>query len=467
MRTACVILAAGMGKRMRSKTQKVLHAVCGEPMISYPVSLALKKKFNPVVVVVRKETDEVARFLKKRFGDRIQIAEQGEPKGTGHAVMSAKAQLRGHKGKFVVLYGDVPLISNPDLSALLRRGRSRGVAFLTGKLTNPAGYGRVVRDPNGRVQRIVEDVDASPSERALREINTGCYLLDTRFAFSRLKKIRRSNAQGEYYLTDLIEQARQEELPAEGIELPDVTSLLGINDREELARSEALLNLRFAKALMKNGVTIVDPSRTCLGPDVRIGKDTILEPGCSLRGRVRIGASCWIGPGACIRDSSVGNGVLVRAYSVLEECSVHSRAVVGPFSRLRPGAVVGTQAHVGNFVEMKKTTLGKGSKANHLSYLGDAMIGNGVNVGAGTITCNYDGFSKYSTEIGDGVFIGSDTQLVAPVRVGKHAVVGAGTTITSDVPEGALAISRVRQTNIAGYTRRKKRRTKRHKKPGI
>lgn len=460
MKIACVILAAGLGKRMRSKLVKVLHPVCGEPMIYYPVALALQRGFDPVVVVVGTQAEAVRSFLSERFGKSVRLAVQDPPRGTGHAVASARRALAGHRGKLAIMYGDVPLVGGREISVLVRGGKAAAVAFLTGKLADPSGYGRVIRDGRDDPVRIVEDSDASPAERRVQEINTGFYLVDTPFVFATLDRLRRSNAQGEYYLTDIVEAARRAGLMVRGIERPDLSGMLGVNTRRELATAEALLNRRLVERLLSGGVTVVDPDRTCLGPNVRVGTDTVIHPGCYLRGRVRIGAGCRIGPGAVIRDAWIGRGAEVNAYSVLEGCRVGPGAVVGPFARLRPGADMGSGAHVGNFVEVKKSRLGRDSKANHLTYLGDATIGAHVNVGAGTITCNYDGVEKHPTVIDDGVFIGSDTQFVAPVRVGRNAVIGAGTTVTMDVPAGALAVSRVRQSNIEGYNRRKP--TRRH-----
>jgi len=458
MKTACVILAAGLGKRMRSGLVKVLHPVCGEPMLTYPVELALRRGFDPVVVVVGHQAEAVRAFLEARFGKRVCSVVQDPPRGTGHAVAQAAPLLRRHRGKLAILYGDVPLLSRRELDALARAGRKSAVAFLTARLDDPSGYGRVIRGAGGDVIRIVEHADATPEQRRIREINTGVYLLDARFTFAALERLRRGNAQGEYYLTDLIEAARRSGRRVQGVEVREVEGSLGVNDRVELSRVDQLMNARLVRRLQESGVTVIDPANTYLGPRVRVGRDSVLLPGCVLRGEVRIGRGCRIGPGAVIRDAVIQDGAEIRAYSVLEECRVGRKALVGPFSRLRPAAVLEAESHVGNFVEVKKSRIGRGSKANHLSYLGDATIGAGVNVGAGTITCNYDGVHKYPTVIEDGVFIGSDTQLVAPVRVGKGAVIGAGTTVTTDVPAGSLAISRVHQRHVRGYGKRRRRR---------
>jgi bifunctional UDP-N-acetylglucosamine pyrophosphorylase / glucosamine-1-phosphate N-acetyltransferase len=454
MKTACVILAAGDGKRMRSALPKVMHPVCGLPMIFYPVSLALRRGFGPVVVVVSGRDSETTDFLRGRFGSKIVFARQKKQLGTGHAVFSARRELSSRKGKLVILYGDVPLLSGQDLTALAKAGKRSALAFLSCHLEDPSGYGRVIRNVLGGVESIVEHRDASSSERRIDEINAGIYLVDTPFAFEALSRIKNTNDQGEYYLTDLVAEARRRELPVRAVVRPGAGALLGVNDRLQLAKAERQMNLRFCERLMKKGVTIVAPEQTWLGPEVEVGTDSVIEPNCFFRGRVKIGSGCRIGPGSVISDSVIGSNVKVLAYSVLADCRVDHGASVGPFARLRPGAHLKDDARVGNFVEIKKSTLGKGAKAGHLSYLGDAEIGADVNVGAGTITCNYDGAHKYRTVIAEGAFIGSDTQLVAPVKVGKRAVVGAGTTVTIDVPDDALAVSRVRQKNIKGYSRR-------------
>jgi bifunctional UDP-N-acetylglucosamine pyrophosphorylase/glucosamine-1-phosphate N-acetyltransferase len=457
MKTACVILAAGMGKRMRSELPKVLHNVCGEPMLSYPVTLALSRGYDPVVVVIGKRGDAVRSFLDERFGGRVRTVVQDPPSGTGHAVLCARAELKDHRGKLVILYGDVPLLTNRELGVLESAGRNTTVAFLTCRLDDPASYGRVIRSERGEVLRIIEHADATRAERAVKEINAGIYVVDSKFAFSTLAGQDKGNAQGEYYLTDLVATACGKGLGVRGIEVPDVENLLGANDRRELARLETIMNGRLIERIMLNGVTVIDPVSTHVGPRVRVGADSMIFPGCQIQGTVHIGKGCRIGPGAVISNAWIGDRVEIRAYSVLEDCRVGVGSLVGPFARLRPGTELLSDVQIGNFVEVKKSRIGKGSKANHLTYLGDSTIGAGVNVGAGTITCNYDGVGKYPTIIEDGVFIGSDTQLVAPVRIRKGAYIGAGTTVTADVPSQALAITRVPQRHIQDYAKRKQR----------
>ncbi len=456
MKTACVILAAGEGKRMKSVIPKVLHPVCSEPMIVYPVSLALAQGWDPVVVVLSPRGEKIRQLLEQKFGDRIRFAVQDPPLGTGHAVLSARKALASFRGQVAILYGDVPLLAKQDLDALARAGRKCQLAFLSCHLDSPDGYGRVLRDHRGQVTGIVEHRDADREQRRITEVNAGIYLLESSFLFQALAKLGRTNSQAEYYLTDLIARARSQNLPMQAVTRKSGRSMLGVNDRVQLAQASAQMNLRLAEHWMRRGVTLIDPAHTYLCPDMKMGKDTVIDPGCFFSGRIRIGAACHLGPGVVMADSEIGPRAEIKAHSVLDNCRLGPDTSAGPFARLRPGAVLQTGASIGNFVEVKKSILGRGSKAGHLSYLGDAVIGAGVNVGAGTITCNYDGMNKHQTTIEDGVFIGSDTQLVAPVQVGKNAVIGAGTTVTLDVPAGALAVSRSRQQNIAGYARRRR-----------
>jgi len=380
MKAACVILAAGQGKRMRSDRVKVLHPVCGRAMIEYPVSLALARRYAPVVVVVGRQADAVQAHLAARFGGRVRFALQDPPRGTGHAVLSAAGALAGARGKLAILSGDVPLLTGAELGALERAGRRAAVAFLTCRLEEPGRYGRVVRDARGEVERIVEHADASPAERRLREINTGIYLVDAPFALEALGRVRRENAQGEYYLTDLVAAARRAGKPVAGVELGpgSAAAALGVNDRAELARAGRNLNRRLLAALMARGVSVVDPDTTWVEAGVRVGRDSVLLPGCALSGQTRVGRGCRLGPGALLHDVRLADGVEVRAYSVLEGCAVGPGAQVGPFARLRPGSVLEADVRVGNFVEVKKSRLGRGTKASHLSYLGDATIGRGA-----------------------------------------------------------------------------------------
>jgi bifunctional UDP-N-acetylglucosamine pyrophosphorylase/glucosamine-1-phosphate N-acetyltransferase len=462
MAMAAVVLAAGKGTRMKSDRAKVLHAAGGRPIAYFPIRAALALDCSPVVVVVGHQAEAVEEELSQLFpGAPVQFVVQREQLGTGHAVLCARDALRDAKGSVLVIAGDVPLLTAETLQRLARaKAESNApLALVTTRPADPTGYGRVVRDAKGAIERVVEEKDASAAEKAIGEVNASIYLCDAPFLFQALGRTSRSNAQGEYYLTDVVSAASA--LAREGrarapasIEASE-EEVSGVNDRAQLASAAARLRERRLAQLMKDGVTVVDPNVTYVDEGVEVGPDSVLEPLASLRGKTRLGRGVRIGQGAVLTDMEVGDGAEILPYSVLEKSKVAARAIVGPFARLRPGAQVGEGAHVGNFVELKKTVLGKGSKANHLAYLGDAVIGEGCNVGAGTITCNYDGANKHLTTIEDGAFIGSDTQLVAPVTVGKGAYVGTGTTVREDVPPGSLAVSAGKQRNIEGWVEKK------------
>ncbi|HEY4184442.1 MAG TPA: bifunctional UDP-N-acetylglucosamine diphosphorylase/glucosamine-1-phosphate N-acetyltransferase GlmU [Polyangia bacterium] len=461
---ACVVLAAGQGTRMRSAQAKVLHEVLGRPLVAYPVELAQTLGAAPVVAVLGHQRDKVEAALTARFGaGAIRIAEQTERHGTGHAVRVALPALRGAKGILLVLSGDVPLLQRKTLSALVGMARRYScLAVLTTTPRDPTGYGRIVRDSRGHVLRIVEHKDATAEERAVTEVNAGIYAAPIEFFRKVLPTLQARNAQHEYYLTDIVARA------AEGIGVStvdaDFQDVGGVNDRSQLVEAEAMLQARVNARWMAHA-TFRDAGSTVIEPDVVIGVDVELGRGVALRGRTRIGHGARIGDGCLLTDTEVGAGAEVKPYTVATDAVIAVHAKVGPFAHLRPGAVVGPEAHVGNFVELKKTRLGRGSKVNHLSYLGDAVIGDGVNIGAGTITCNYNGYEKTRTIIEDGAFIGSDSQLVAPVTVGRKAVVAAGTTVTEDVPAGALAIGRSPQVAVPGYAEKLARRYPNATKP--
>lgn len=456
---AAIVLAAGKGTRMKSGLAKVLHEANGKPLAYYPIRRALELRCDPVVVVVGHQGDEVRARLEELFpGAPLKFAVQKEQKGTAHAVLSARRALAGHTGRVLILYGDVPLLTDATLRTLTRAGRSNPVAFLSMRPADPTGYGRVVRDGRGRVTAIVEHKDAGPAERAIGECNAGLYDCDAAFLWKALRKVGTSNAQGEYYLTDLVAAAHGAGTPAVAVEAP-VEEVSGVNDRVELAAAAKVLRRRLAEHWMRAGASLIDPDSTWLDEEVSLAADVVIEPNVRLVGATSVGAGSRIGFGSVLSNSVVGASVNVKPYSVFEEARVGDRAQVGPFARLRPGTVLAEDVHIGNFVETKKATLGRGSKANHLAYLGDATIGSGCNVGAGTITCNYDGTNKLATVLGDGVFIGSDTQLVAPVRVGDGAYVGAGSTIVRDVPPGALAVSRAQQVIKEEWATRRRAQT--------
>lgn len=452
---AAIVLAAGKGTRMKTQRAKVLHAVCGRPMVYYPVKRALEAGASPVVVVVGHQGDEVEKALRAALPDApLRFARQEQQLGTAHAVMSARKALAGHRGAVVILSGDTPLLTAQTLRAVVSARTAPGsLAFATMDLENPRGYGRVVHAPGKGPALIVEEKDATPEERKIREVNAGLYVTDSDFLWGTLGRVDAKNAQREFYLTDLVALAADGP-GAVSVRVSPVEAS-GVNDQEELSLAIRALTRRTAQALMAGGVTIEDPERFDVDEGVTVGPDTVIEPGVRLRGATRIGAGCVIGQGTVIVDSVVDDGVEVRPYCHFQEARVRRASIVGPFSRLRPGSELGEGAHVGNFVELKKTRLGKGSKANHLAYLGDATIGAGVNVGCGTITCNYDGEKKHPTTIGDGVFVGSDSILVAPIRIGKGSYVAAGSTLTEDVPSGALALGRARQVTKKGWVKQR------------
>lgn len=452
---AAIVLAAGKGTRMRTRRAKVLHQVCGQPMVYYPVKRALEAGADPVVVVVGHQADEVEAALRRSLPDApIRFARQERQLGTAHAVLAAKASLRGFSGPVVILSGDTPLLTRQTLAAVVEaRTSPEQLAFATMDLENPEGYGRVVHAPGKGPALIVEEKDATPEERQIKEVNAGLYVADSGFLWSTLSRVDAKNAQREFYLTDLVALAADGP-GAVAVRVSPVEAS-GVNDQEDLSLAIRAMTRHVAEAFMAAGVTLEDPERFDADEGVRIGPDTVIEPGVRLRGRTVIGSGCTIGQGCILEDTVVGDGTELLPYCHMSQARVGGGCRVGPFARLRPDAALADGVHVGNFVELKKTTMGKGSKANHLTYLGDATIGAGVNVGCGTITCNYDGERKNPTRIGDGVFVGSDSILVAPITIGKGAYVAAGSTLTADVPAGALAIGRARQENKPGWVRKR------------
>ncbi|MCP4675134.1 MAG: UDP-N-acetylglucosamine diphosphorylase/glucosamine-1-phosphate N-acetyltransferase [Deltaproteobacteria bacterium] len=456
---AAVILAAGQGTRMRSDLPKVLHRVAGRSLVSFPVDLAARLGCDPIVLVTGHGRELVEKEVRACCdSDKVVFALQPTQKGTGHAVMSALPKLRGHRGAILVLSGDVPLLDRASITKLKKAYSKTGgpLAFLSFRPENPAGYGRVLRE-NG-VVAIREDKDCTRMEKAITEVNAGIYLIDIGFLRKAVKKLSDNNSQGELYLTDLVEAAAKISSAAAATVATDMVS--GVNDRVDLARIDATLAKRIRVALMRSGVTIRMPETVRIDKDVKVGRDTEIDPGVQLLGNTKIGNGCRIETGAVVRNSTVHAGAVINAYSVLDDAEVKTGAEIGPMGRLRPGAIIGKDAKVGNFVELKNTTLGNGSKANHLAYLGDGDIGEGVNVGAGTIFCNYDGYQKHKTVLEDDVFIGSDSQLVAPVTVGRGSYVASGSTVTKDIPPDTLAIARSPQENKVGIARALRRRFK-------
>ena len=450
-----VILAAGKGTRMKSAVPKVLHPAGGLPLIEHVLRAADALKPATTVLVVGHLAAQVQEALSKRPG--LRFALQEPQLGTGHALLQAEPHLAGATGTVVLLSGDVPLLRAETLADLVQRHESAGAAatVLTARVSGPHEYGRIVRE-NGRIAAIVEHKDATPAQRAIDEVNSGIYAFALEPLFDALRSIGSANAQGEYYLPDLVGIYRARGKVVETVMLDDPRQILGVNSRRELADVSAILKTTKNDALMASGVSLVDPATAYIGPDVEIGPDTMVHPNVYLEGNTRIGANCQIHAGVRIIDSTIDDGAIINNYCVIRESHVRSGAELGPFAHLRPLSDVGEKAKVGNFTELKKTSLGKGSKAPHLSYLGDAVIGEKVNVGAGTITCNYDGTHKHQTVIEDGAFIGSDSQLVAPVRIGKGAYIAAGSSIVDDVPAGALGIARGKQTNKPGWVEKKK-----------
>jgi len=450
-----VILAAGQGTRMKSRMPKVLHRLGGKCLIEHVLGVAQAVSPKTVTIVVGHEADSIRRFV----GDRPNVGwVLQEPQlGTAHALQQTESQLSAKRGTLILLSGDVPMLEAVTLQRLVHAHQNARAAatVVTAVVERPYGYGRIVRT-RGRIARIVEERDASPAVRQIREINGGIYAFDLAPLFDALRGIASQNAQGEYYLTDLVAIYRRRKLRVETLLVDNPQEIRGINSRTELAEVSRIVRQTKNEELMAAGVTIIDPATTYIEPDVQVGPDTVIHPGVAIEGQSRIGAACEIHSNVRIVDSEIADKAVIQNFCLILGSRIAESASVGPFAHLRPESVVGEGARIGNFVELKKTTLGPGSKANHLAYLGDATIGAKVNVGAGTITCNYDGTSKHPTVIEDGAFIGSDTQLIAPVRVGKGAYVAAGSSITEDVPSGALGIARGRQTNVPGWVERKK-----------
>lgn len=452
----CIVLCAGKGTRMKSELPKVVHDILGKPMVAYPTECAFSLGANPVVAVVGHQAERVEQTLRTHFPEGLHCALQAEQNGTGHAVQMALQSLPAtwESDSVLILYGDTPLLQTESLADLISLQRESGadLALLTTRLPNPTGYGRIVRDSAGQVTGIVEHKDATEAEKQINEVNPGIYVMDSAFLREGLSQLSSDNAQGELYLTDLVSMAATR---GRVVDLPvDAEDTLGVNDRVQLAEAASVLQRRINHKAMQQGVTLRDPQSTFIEPSVRLGRDVILGPQVSLRGQTVIGDDVKIEQGTILQDTHVESGACIRAYSVCEQAHVGPYAEVGPFARLRPDAVLMEKSKVGNFVEVKKARLGKGAKANHLSYLGDAEIGAGSNVGAGTITCNYDGHGKHKTVLGEGVFIGSNSTLVAPVQIHDGAYVAADSCVTREVPADSLAISRVKQDNKEGYAAR-------------
>ena len=456
-----VILAAGQGKRMKSALPKVLQTLAGKPLLQHVLTTALflqgkQAKTGPIVVVGHGAAD-VKEFIANAsqedpsFG-KVATVLQAEQKGTGHALLQALPKLDVQEPT-LVLYGDVPLTSKKTLAKLAKladgvRGQDSALALLTQDLANPTGYGRIVRDADGSVREIVEEKDATPAQKAIKEINTGIMVLPTNALKRWLKALRSSNSQGEYYLTDVIAMAVKDGVPIRTTQADYEFETIGVNSRDQLASLERTHQLNIANQLMDAGVSLADPARIDVRGTLECGTDVFIDVGCVFEGCVTLAVGTKIGPYCVIRNSVIGKNVSINAFSHLDGAKVGNHSVVGPYARLRPGADLANDVHIGNFVEVKNSKIAANSKANHLAYVGDSIVGSRVNIGAGTITCNYDGVNKHQTIIEDDAFIGSDTQLVAPVRVGRGATLGAGTTLTKDAPPNQLTVSRAKQISI-------------------
>lgn len=445
-----IILAAGQGTRMKSKLYKVLHPVCGKPMVQHVVEQVNQLQIEETVTIIGHGAEQV----QEQLGESCKYALQAEQLGTAHAVMQAESVLFGKEGTTLVICGDTPLITAETMSALISLHEETGAkaTVLTAYAKQPDGYGRVIRNKQGLVEKIVEHKDASVEERAVKEINTGTYCFDNQALFHALKQVSNENVQNEYYLPDVIEILKSEGQIVTAFQTQDLEETLGVNDRFALSQAEQIMRKRINEAHMRNGVTIIDPATTYIESDVSIGQDTIIFPGTIIAGQTVIGEDCLIGPHSEIKESEVGDKTEIRQ-SVAHFSSIGKNVKIGPFAHIRPHSDIQDFVKIGNFVEIKKSVFGQGSKASHLSYIGDAEVGKDVNIGCGSITVNYDGKNKFLTKIEDDVFIGCNSNLVAPVTVGKGAYVAAGSTITQDVPGEALSIARARQVNKENYVK--------------
>ncbi|MCD6583015.1 MAG: bifunctional UDP-N-acetylglucosamine diphosphorylase/glucosamine-1-phosphate N-acetyltransferase GlmU [Desulfuromusa sp.] len=452
---AAVILAAGKGTRMRSALPKVLHPICGEPMLYYPLAAARQAGFSQLKVVIGHQAERVSQA----FSDEdVTWVKQTDQLGTGHALMCAADSLRGYSGPLLLHCGDVPLLKPGTLQQLLKyhSQQKSTVTVLTAQMPNPQGYGRIIRDGE-QILQIIEEKEADEQQRQITEINAGTYLFDAAFVLSALRGLNKNNAQGEYYLTDVVAAAVAAGKKTRALCVDDPTEVMGINDRCQLAEAEVLMRWKINADLMFGGVSMVDPTTVYIDNGVEIGTDTILHPNVHLRGKTTIGKNCIIETGVVVVDSQIVDGVHLKAGSAIEESQIGPNCKIGPMAHLRPGTVLVGNNKIGNFVETKKIQMGEKAQASHLTYLGDAEIGRNVNFGCGTITCNYDGVNKHITIVEDDVFVGSDCQFIAPVKIGRNSLIAAGSTITKDVPPDSLALSRTDQKNIDGWRLRKQK----------
>jgi bifunctional UDP-N-acetylglucosamine pyrophosphorylase/glucosamine-1-phosphate N-acetyltransferase len=454
MELSVVVLAAGKGTRMRSNLPKVLQPLAGRPLLAHVLGTAEALEAAHTIVVYGHGGD----LVQDSFNDLAHVlwAEQAEQKGTGHAVLVTLPQLNA-SGKTLILYGDVPLTTVDTLRHLAGSvADEQTVALLTMEMDNPTGYGRIVRDAHGAVQRIVEQKDASADEKAIREVNTGIYCVPNVLLHKWLPNLSNNNSQGEYYLTDIVGMAAAEGVHIKTSHPAHLWEVEGVNDKVQLAALERIHQRVQADNLLRAGVTLIDPARFDLRGELVHGMDVQIEPNVLIEGRVVLGCNVLIGANCQLRNCEIGDNVIIKPFSMIDEARVGEGAEIGPFARLRPGTELAANVHIGNFVETKKAIIGEGSKANHLAYLGDADIGSGVNIGAGTITCNYDGANKHKTVIGDDAFIGTNSSLIAPVTIGRGSTTGAGSAIAKDVPDHTLAVARGKQVVIEGWQRPKK-----------
>ncbi len=444
MKLSVIILAAGRGTRMQSQRPKVLHAIAGKSMLERVVNTAQQLSPQEIFVVYGYQGDLLRVSLPHL---KVTWVEQKEQLGTGHAVMQAAPNIPDDH-RVLVLYGDVPLISQATLEELIMKASEKSIGMITANLEDPAELGRIVRDQSGNFIKIVEYKDATEVQRNIHEINSGIYSFPAHYLKSWLPKLSVENAQKEYYLTDVLSMAVQEDVAVATVYPNDDCEVMGVNDRLQLATLERYYQKMYTDNLMRQGMTLLDPIRVDIRGDVLTQQDVTVDINVIFEGQVTLGRGCYIGPNCIIKNSWLGDDVIIEANSIVEDSRVESQCHIGPFARLRPGSELKTKSRIGNFVEIKKSQIGAGSKVNHLSYIGDTVMGERVNVGAGTITCNYDGINKHQTIIGDGAFIGSGTQLVAPVEIGENAFIGAGSTITMNAPDGQLTLARARQQTI-------------------
>jgi bifunctional UDP-N-acetylglucosamine pyrophosphorylase/glucosamine-1-phosphate N-acetyltransferase len=469
MNLSCVVLAAGLGKRMYSSLPKVLHRIDGTPMLHFVMNTVYELDPKKTIVVVGKHGKDVKESLQAdsnacRLHRSISFAHQKEAKGTAHALLKALPFMKGFKGTVLVINGDTPLISLKTLKKLitLHKHKKDIISLLSFQAREPGSYGRIIRDRSGRVVSIIESRDATTSQKKIKEVNSGVYVFETE-ALSLLNKIKMNVSKGEYYLTDIIHIAREKGLKTSAYLVGSEDECMGVNTREELERVRIVMKENIINKWIHRGVCFIDTESVFLAPHVTIGRGTTVYPNVHLEGKTTIGRQCTIYPNVRISESVIGDGVIIKDCTLIEESVVKKRASVGPFARVRPGSEIGADAKIGNFVEVKKSVVGAGTKAGHLTYLGDAQIGKNVNIGAGTITCNYDGYRKHTTVVKDNVFVGSDSQLIAPVEIGKGAYIGAGSTITKDVSAQSLALSRAEQRQIEGWALRRRPKGKRSK----